>query len=75
VVRVLGILVTKVSVPCALSNFWAAAHPETLSFPNDNGAVHPPAGRVNSQGNHPSAGAINTAPACLHKSDQCECPS
>jgi hypothetical protein len=35
----LGIMVAKMLVPCGLSNFWIASHPETLSHPNDNGVV------------------------------------
>jgi hypothetical protein len=39
VVTGLGVLVTKVSIPNILFKFWAAAYPETLSHPNDNGMV------------------------------------
>jgi len=43
------ILVAKVPVPRDQSNFRAAAHPETLSRPNDNGVVSCSAGRLNDQ--------------------------
>jgi len=49
----LGILVAKVSIPHTLSNFQTAAHPETLSHPNDNEIVPHPAGRVNDQESQP----------------------
>jgi len=44
-VKGVGILVAEVSFLCALSNFWAAAHPETLSCPNDNEVMSHLAGR------------------------------
>jgi len=61
----LEILAAKLSVPHALYDFHAAAHPETLSHPNDNGVVPHPAGRVNNQESPPSAGSITTALKCL----------
>jgi len=61
----LGILVARVSVPCALPNFQSAAHPPSLSRPNYNGVLPHPAGRVNGQESPPSAGAITKATAHL----------
>jgi len=60
----LGISVAIVLVPHTLYNFQAAAYPETVWCPNDNGVVPHLAGRVNGQGS-PSAGAVTTFPLCL----------
>jgi hypothetical protein len=58
-----GILVAKVSALCALSKFWADDCQGALSWPNENGVVSYPVGRVSGQKSPPSAGVITTARA------------
>jgi hypothetical protein len=57
----LAILVSKVLVPCALSNFQVPDYRETLSCPSENGVVQHIQGNANDQEISPSAEAITTA--------------
>jgi hypothetical protein len=58
--RGLAILVVKVSVHRALSNFGVADYRETRSQPSENGVAPHRVGRINGQESPPSAGAITT---------------